>query len=90
LKNIALASKDSKIRDNWFVIGKEFIGCLLEKLVKIEMVCGMTRRIDRLHPKPGISLILIKHGSCHLYNSPILYFGHPILLWSIGGVKNHA
>jgi hypothetical protein len=55
--------------------------------VKIEMVCGITCRINRLHPKPVGSFILIKHGSCHLYKSSILYFGHPVLLWSVGGQK---
>jgi hypothetical protein len=63
---------------------------LLEKPVKIEMVCGMTRRIDRLRPKSVGSLVLIKHGSCHLNESHILSFYHPILLWSVGGLKTHA
>jgi hypothetical protein len=83
LKNIALASKDSKVRDIWLVTGKKFIGCLLEKLVKIEAVCGMTRCIDRLCLKPVRSLVLIKHGSCHLYKSPIFPFSDPILLCSV-------
>jgi hypothetical protein len=51
------------------------------------MVCGMTSHIDRLCPKPVGSLVLIKHGSCHLNECPILPFGHPILLWIIGGQK---
>jgi hypothetical protein len=55
--------------------------------VKIETVCGMTQRIDRLHLKLVGSLVFIKHGSYHLYESPILPFGHPILLWSVGGQK---
>jgi hypothetical protein len=87
LNNIALTSKDSKIRDIWFDTDEEFIWCLLEKLVKIEMVCDMTCRVDRLGPKPIRSLILVKHDSCHLYESYILPFGHPILLRSVGGQK---
>jgi hypothetical protein len=55
--------------------------------VKIETVCGMTCRVDRLGPKLVRSLILVKHGSCHLYESFILSFGHPILLRSVGGQK---
>jgi hypothetical protein len=56
-------------------------------LVKIEMVCGMTRHIDRLHPKLVGSLVFNKYGSCHLYKNPIFPFDHPILLWSVGGQK---
>jgi hypothetical protein len=55
--------------------------------VKIETVCAMTCRIDRLRSKPVGSLVLIKYGSCHLYKSSILSFGHPVLLWSVGGQK---
>jgi hypothetical protein len=51
LKNIILAYKDSKIRDIWLITGKELISCLLNKLVKIETVCGMTCRVDRIGPK---------------------------------------
>jgi hypothetical protein len=87
LNNIALTFKDSKIRDIWFVTGKEIIWCLLEKLVKIEMVYGMICHVDRLGSKLVRSLVLVKHGSCHLYESLILSFSHPILLRSVGGRK---
>jgi hypothetical protein len=87
LKNIALASKDSKVRDIWLVTGKELIRSLLEKLVKIETVCGMTSRINYLSPKPVGSLVLIEYDSCHLYESPILPFSYLILLWSVRGGK---
>jgi hypothetical protein len=87
LKNIVLTSKDSKIRDICFVTSKELIWCLLEKLVKIEMVCGMTCHVDHLGLKLIESLVLVKHGFCHLYESCILPFGHPILLRSVGGRK---
>jgi hypothetical protein len=53
------------------------------------MVCGMTCCVDRLDPKPVESLVLVKHGSCHLYESYILTFGHPILMRSVGG-KTYA
>jgi hypothetical protein len=55
--------------------------------VKIKTVCDMTYRVERLGPKLVGSLVLIKHGSCHLYESSILPFGHHILLRSVGGEK---
>jgi hypothetical protein len=42
------------------------------------VVSCMTRRVDRLHPKSVGSLILIKHGSYHHYESSVLPFDHPI------------
>jgi hypothetical protein len=84
LKNISLAFKNYKVRDIRLVTDKELIWCLLEKLVKIETVCGMTCCIDHLGLKPVGSLVLIKYDSCHLYESYILSFEHPILLRSVG------
>jgi hypothetical protein len=55
--------------------------------MKVGTVCGMTSRVNRLGPKPIGTLVLIKHGSCHLYKSPIIPFGYPILLSSVGGRK---
>jgi hypothetical protein len=66
LKNIALASEDSKVRHTRFFTGKEPIRCLLQELVKIEAIDGMTSRVYRLHPKAIESLVFIKHGSCPL------------------------
>jgi hypothetical protein len=85
--NIALASKYSKVRDIRLINSKELIWCFLEKLVKIETIYGMTCRVDCLSPKLIGSLVLINHGSCHLYESSILPFDHPILLRSVGGQK---
>jgi hypothetical protein len=51
------------------------------------MVSGMTCRMDPLYPKPVRGLVFIKRGSCHLYESLVLPFGHPILLRSIGSQK---
>jgi hypothetical protein len=47
----------------------------------------MTSHINRLQPKPVESHVLMKHGSYHLYESHILPFNYPILLWSAGGQK---
>jgi hypothetical protein len=58
--------------------------------VKIETVCAMTCRVDRLGPKLVRNLILVKHDFCHLYKTSILSFGHRILLSSVGGAKTHA
>jgi hypothetical protein len=58
--------------------------------VEVETVSCMTRRVDHLHSKSVGSLVLVKHGSCHLYESSISSYGHPILLRSIGGLKTHA
>jgi hypothetical protein len=87
LKNITLTSKDSKIRDIGLVTSKRLIWCLLEKLVKIETVCGMIYHVNHLGPKPVRRFVLIKHSSCHLYKSHILSFGLLILLSSVGGQK---
>jgi hypothetical protein len=88
LKNIALAFENSEVRYTWLVTGKELIRCLLQELVNVKMVSGMTCRIDRLHPKLVQNLVFIKHGSCHLYESSVLPFGHHILLRYIGGQKH--
>jgi hypothetical protein len=47
----------------------------------------MTCHVDHHHPKLVQGLVFIKHGSCHLYESSILPFSHPILLRSIGARK---
>jgi hypothetical protein len=43
----------------------------------------MTCSVDRFGPKAIEGLVLINHCPCRLNKSPILSFGHPILLWSI-------
>jgi hypothetical protein len=48
----------------------------------------MTCCIDRLRPKLVRGLVFIKHGSCHLYESLVLPFDHPIFLWSLGCEKH--
>jgi hypothetical protein len=87
LKNIALASENSEVRYTWLVTGKELIRCLLQELVEIKTVSGMTCRIDCLHRKLVRGLVFIKHSSCHLYESSVLPFSHLILLRCIGGRK---
>jgi hypothetical protein len=55
--------------------------------MEVDAISCMTLRVDRLHLKPIQDLIFIKHGSCHLDESMVLHFGHPILLNSIRGQK---
>jgi hypothetical protein len=55
--------------------------------VEVKAVSYMTRHVDRLCPKPIRGLVLIKHGSYHLYESSILPFAHLILLRSVWGKK---
>jgi hypothetical protein len=55
--------------------------------VEVTAVSGMTCHIDRLRPKLVRGLVLIKHGSCHLYESSVFSFDHLILLRSIGDQK---
>jgi hypothetical protein len=40
-QNVALAPEYTKVRDIGFVIGKEFVGGLLEEAMQIEPVYGM-------------------------------------------------
>jgi hypothetical protein len=47
----------------------------------------MTRCVDSFDQKMIACLVLIKHCPYRLNESPILPFGHPILLWSIGCQK---
>jgi hypothetical protein len=39
---------------------------------------------NRLSPKPIQSLVLIKHGPCHVKKSSILPLHYTILLWRVG------
>jgi hypothetical protein len=48
------------------------------KLVKVEAVDSMASRVDSFGPKDVLSLVLVQHGSCHLYKSSVLFINHPI------------
>ena len=48
--------------------------------MKVETVDSVAYCVHRFLPKTVGSLVLIKHGSCHLYESAILSFRNPILL----------
>jgi hypothetical protein len=55
--------------------------------VKIELVDDKTCHVDSFGPKMIGGLVFIKHYPCRLNEGPIISFGHPILLWSIGCQK---
>jgi hypothetical protein len=52
--------------------------------VKVESVDGVASSVNRLHPKLIQSLVLIKHGPCHIQESSILSLHHTILLKCVG------
>jgi hypothetical protein len=64
-QNVAFAPKYTKVRDIGFVIGKEFVGGLLEKAMQIEPVYGVASYVHSL-PKPLRRLVLSKHCSRHV------------------------
>jgi hypothetical protein len=65
-QNVAFAPKYTKVRDIGFVIGKEFVGGLLEKTVQVEPINGMASCVHSFRPKPLMCLVLFKHRSCHV------------------------
>ena len=52
--------------------------------MKVEPVDGVAGGVNRLSPKPVQSLILIKHGPCHVQKSSILPLYYTILLRCVG------
>jgi hypothetical protein len=83
VKNEALTTKNSKVRDVRLFTDKELISGLVAELVKIQTVDSMTSCVDCFHLKTIRSLVLIKHGSCGFNETSILPLHYPILLWSI-------
>jgi hypothetical protein len=65
-QNVAFAPKYTKVRDIGFITGKEFIGGLLEKVIQVEPVYGVTGCVHSFRPKPLGRLGLSKHRSCHV------------------------
>jgi hypothetical protein len=52
--------------------------------VKVESVGGVASGVNRLRPKLIRSLVLIKHGRCHIQKSSILPLYYNILLRGVG------
>jgi hypothetical protein len=57
-QNVAFAPKYTKVRDIGFVTGKEFVGGLLEKVMQIEPIYGMTGCVHSFRPEREIGLHL--------------------------------
>jgi hypothetical protein len=52
--------------------------------VKVDSVDGVASGVNRIRPKPIQSLVLIKHGPCHIQKSSILPLHYTILLRCVG------
>src|SRR3989337_2356799 len=81
----APVTEDFEIANVWLLTIQEFIGCLLEELMKINSVDDMASSINGFRPELSWSLVLIKHRTSHLNKSPILALHDAILLrcvWS--------
>ena len=76
----APGAKYSKVTDIWLVASKELIGCLVQKLVKINTVDDMACSINGFGPEVSRSLVFIKHHPGHLNKCSVLAFHDAILL----------
>ena len=81
----APSTKYSKVADIWLLTSEEFIGCFLQKLVKINTVNDMTCSINSFRLELPWSLVLIKHRLSHLNECLVIALHDAILLrcvWS--------
>ena len=79
------STEDFKIANVWLLTSQEFIGCLLEELMKINSVDDVASSINGFRPKVSWSLVFIKHRACHLNEGSVLALHGAILLrcvWS--------
>ena len=76
----APSTKYSEVTDIWLLTSEEFIGCFLQKLVKINTVDDMACSVNGFRLEFSWSLVLIKHRSGHLNKSSLLALGDAILL----------
>ena len=81
--DLAPSTKYSEVTDIWLLTSKEFIGCLLQKLVKINMVDDMACSINSFRPELPWSLVFIEHRLSHLNECSVLVFHDAILLWRV-------
>ena len=81
----APGTKDFEIANIWLLTSQEFIGCLLEELMKINSVDDVACSINGFRPELPWCLVLIKHRPCHLNEGSVLALHDAILLrcvWS--------
>ena len=70
----APSTKDSEVTDIWLLASKELIGCLVQKLVKINTGDDMACSINGFRPEFSWSLVFIKHRPSHLNKCSVLAF----------------
>ena len=76
----APGTKYSEVTDIWLLASKELIGCLVQKLVKINMVDDMACSINGFRLELSWSLVFIKHRPSHLNECSVLALHDAILL----------
>ena len=79
----APGTKHSEVTDIWLLASKELIGCLVQKLVKINTVDDMACSINGLRLELSRSFVFIKHRPGHLNKCSVLAFDDAILLWRV-------
>ena len=81
----APSTKYSEVTDIWLLTSEEFIGCFLQKLVKINTVDDMACSINSFRPELSQSLVFIEHRPSHLNECSVLAFHDAILLRHVRG-----
>ena len=76
----APSTEYSEVTDIWLLTSEEFIGCLLQKLVKINTVDDMACSINSFRLELSWSLVFIKHRPSHLNECSVLALHDAILL----------
>ena len=79
----APGTKYSEVTDIWLLASKELIGCLVQKLVKINTVDDMACSINSFRPERSWCLVFIEHRLSHLNECSVLAFHDAILLWRV-------
>ena len=81
----APGAKYFEVTNIWLLGSKEVIGCLVQKLVKINTVDYMACSVNGFRPEFSWSLVFIKHRPSHLNECLVLALHDAILLrciWS--------
>ena len=78
--DLAPGTKDFEIANVWLPTSQEFIGCFLQKLVKIDTVDDMACSINSFRLEFSWCLVFIEHRPSHLNECSVLAFHDAILL----------
>ena len=76
----APSTKYPEVTDIWLLTNEEFIGCFLQKLVKINTVDDMACSINSFRLELSWSLVSIEHRPSHLNECSVLALYDAILL----------